>query len=75
MVFKVFFRVFFPEDQKKEEKKKVTGFFCQSEIHLASYNLRKCQSEIWYLARYNLSFNPRDTLLGIISILIRDTTC
>ena len=27
------------------------------------------------LARYNLSFNPRYTLLGIISKSIRDTPC
>ena len=69
--FKVFFGFSF---LKTNNNKKGHGFFCQSEIHLARYNLRKCPLEI-HLARYNLSFNPRYTLLGIISKLIRDTPC
>ena len=61
-VFKVVFSSFLSVSQKKEKKKKKKGhsYFFQSEVHLT---------------RYNLSFNPRYTLLGIISNSIRDTPC
>ena len=52
--FKVFFSGFLsrrPNETTKKQQQKSHGFFCQSEIHRA---------------RYNLSFNPRYTLLGII---------
>ena len=61
-VFKVFFSSFLSVSQKKKKKrkrkKKGHSYFFQSEVHLT---------------RYNLSFNPRYTLLGTISISIRDS--
>ena len=65
-VFKVVFSSFLSVSQKKRKKKekkkekKGHSYFFQSEVHLT---------------RYNLSFNPRYTLLGIISNSIRDTPC
>ena len=68
MFFKVFsvfpavFKVVFSSFLSVLQKKKKKGhsYFFQSEVHLT---------------RYSLSFNPRYTLLGIISNLIRDTPC
>ena len=60
-VFKVVFSSFLSVSEKKRKKKKKGhSYFFQSEVHLT---------------RYNLSFNPRYTLLGIISNSIRDTPC
>ena len=58
-VFKVVFCKFSFRIAKKK-KKKGHSYFFQSEVHLT---------------RYNLSFNPRYTFLGIISNSIRDTPC
>ena len=66
MFFKVFsvfpavFKVVFSSflSVSQKKKRKRSQLFFQSEVHLT---------------RYNLSFNPRYTLLGIISNSIRDT--
>ena len=40
----------FPKSKKRKEKKeKRSQVFCQSAIHLARYNLRKCQSHLFEL--------------------------
>ena len=45
-VFKVVFSSFLSVSQK-EKRKKVTGFFCPSKVHLTRYNLRRCQFRLF----------------------------